>query len=75
MIHRHFGKLIEQGRRTGQVRRDVSAKLIVEILLGATQSVVNPAAVSELEITVAEGFSAVMKVVLDGILVRPGSRR
>src|SRR6266702_2427720 len=42
LIERFFGKLFVEGQRTGMVRKDLPAKLMIEILLGAVQAIVNP---------------------------------
>src|SRR5438046_5528261 len=47
LIQRFFGKLFAEGQRTGMVRRDLPAKLMIEILLAAGQRIVKPADVEE----------------------------
>src|ERR1700741_3006221 len=47
LIQRYFGKLFAEGQRTGMVRKDVPARLIVEILLAVVQSIMNPAKMEE----------------------------
>jgi AcrR family transcriptional regulator len=71
-IRRHFGRLFAEGRREGMVRKDIPAPLAIAILLGAMQSVVNPERIAELGITPRAGISAVLTVVLEGVLSRPG---
>src|SRR5437899_9220956 len=48
LIQRFFGKLFVEGQRTGMVRKDLSAKLMIEILLAEVQAIVNPAKVEDL---------------------------
>ena len=48
MIQRHFGKLLAEGRNEGLIRKDIPLRLIVEILLGAVQAVMNPPKLTEL---------------------------
>src|SRR5690242_8245529 len=43
LIQRYIGELFVQGQRTGMVRKDVPARLIIEILLATVQSIMNPA--------------------------------
>jgi AcrR family transcriptional regulator len=74
LIERFFGKLFVEGQRTGMVRKDLPAKLLIEILLAAVQAIVNPAKVEELGLTPKTGFAAVLKVVLDGVLTRKGRK-
>ena len=42
LIQRHFGNLFVEGQRAGMVRKDVPAKLMIEILLAMVQSIMNP---------------------------------
>ena len=74
LIERFFGKLFVEGQRTGMVRKDLSAKLMIEILLAAVQAIVNPAKVEELGLTPKTGFASVIKVVLEGALTRKGRK-
>jgi len=74
LIQRFFGKLFVEGQRTGMVRRDLPAKLMIEILLAAVQAIVNPAKVEELGLTPKTGFASVVKVVLEGVLTRQGRK-
>ena len=75
LLERHFGKLLEQGRRNGLVRKDVPVPLLLEILLGAVQAVANPRKVEELGITPRIALLTVMNVVLDGAVVRKGKHK
>jgi AcrR family transcriptional regulator len=72
VIQRHFGKLFEQGRRAGIIRRDIPTRLIIEILLGATQAILNPPKMAELKLTPKTGFSAIIAVILHGALTNAG---
>jgi AcrR family transcriptional regulator len=74
LIERFFGKLFIEGQRTGMVRKDLPAKLMIEILLAAVQAIVNPAKVEELGLTPKTGFASVIKVVLEGVVTREGRK-
>jgi AcrR family transcriptional regulator len=74
LIQRHFGKLFAEGQRAGKVRKDIPAKLIIEILLGAVQAIMNPPKIEELGLTPKSGFTAIVKVVLEGALARKGKK-
>lgn len=71
-IERHFGRFLSAGRKAGLVRKDIPLSLIIEILLGAVQAIVNPQKTAELGITPREAFIAVIKVVLEGSLTGKG---
>jgi hypothetical protein len=75
MIQRHFGKLIGEGQRRGIIRKDISAELIMEILLGAVQAIINPTKMEELGLTPKAGFSAIITVVLEGVITEGGRTR
>ena len=72
VIQRHFGKLFDDGRRTGIFRKDVSSRMMIEILLGATEALINPAKLAELGLTPKEGFNVIITVILEGVLTDKG---
>ena len=72
LIQRHFGKLLSAGRKAGIVRKDVSPELLIEILLGAVQAIMNPPKMSELGLTPETGFSAILTVFLEGVITGRG---
>jgi len=74
LIGHFFGKLFVEGQRAGVVRKDIPAKIMIEILLGTVQAIVNPAKVEELGLTPRSAFSAVLDVVLEGVLTRKGKK-
>src|SRR5437588_9930571 len=74
LIQRYFGKLFIEGQRAGMVRKDVPAKLIIEILLAMVQSIMNPAKMEELGMMPKEGFAGILKIVLEGALTPKGRK-
>ena len=74
LIGHVFGKLFVEGQRAGMVRKDIPAKIMIEILLGTVQAIVNPAKVEELGMTPRSAFSAILDVVLEGVLTRKGKK-
>lgn len=68
VIRRHVGKLLADGRRQGLIRKDVPVRLVIEILLGAVQAIMNPPHMAELGLTPATGFRAIISVILEGAL-------
>jgi len=68
-ILRYFTRLFAAGRKAGIIRRDISAKVLIEILLGATEAVVNPQKLTELNLSPRAGYSAVISVILDGAIL------
>lgn len=72
LIQRYIGRFFVQGQREGMVRKDVPAKLIIEILLGVVQSIMNPSKIEELRIMPKEGYTGILKIVLEGTLTSKG---
>jgi AcrR family transcriptional regulator len=74
LIQRHFGALFRNGRRSGMIRKDVPPWLIVEILLSATQAIMNPKRLNELELTPRQGYTAIINVILEGAMTAEGRK-
>ncbi|MCP9448852.1 MAG: TetR/AcrR family transcriptional regulator [Nitrospira sp.] len=75
VIQRHFGKILGEGRRAGLIRRDIPAALIMEILLGAVQAIMNPPKMAELALTPKTGYATIMRVVLEGVMTEAGKSK
>jgi AcrR family transcriptional regulator len=75
VIQRYFGKLLGEGRREGLVRKDVPVHLIIEMLLGAVEAVVNPPRLAEFGLTPKSGFTAIITVILEGALTPEGKTK
>jgi len=78
VIQRYFGKIFDDGRRSGIFRKDIPTRLMIEVLLGATEAIMNPPKMAELGLTPKSGFLAIITIVLEGVLMekgRPGERR
>lgn len=72
IIQRYFGKLFGQGRSAGIIRKDLPTRLMVEILVGATEAIMNPAKITELGLTPKSGYRSVISVILEGLLTEKG---
>jgi AcrR family transcriptional regulator len=72
IIQRYFGKIFEEGRRGGIVRKDIPTPLMIEILVGATEAIMNPPKMAELGLTPKSGYSSVISVILEGLLTEKG---
>jgi AcrR family transcriptional regulator len=75
VIQRHFGKLFDDGRRAGIFRRDIPSRIMIEILLSATEAIINPPKLAELGLTPKTGFSMVTTVIFEGVLTEKGRQR
>ncbi|HEY5992564.1 MAG TPA: TetR/AcrR family transcriptional regulator [Candidatus Udaeobacter sp.] len=74
LLQRYFGKFFVEGQRAGMVRKNVPAKLIIEILLALVQSIMNPPKMEELGMTPREGFTGILKIILEGALTSKGRK-
>ncbi|HET8562791.1 MAG TPA: TetR/AcrR family transcriptional regulator [Candidatus Binatia bacterium] len=72
VIQRYFGRLFEEGRRAGIIRKDIPTKLMIEILLGVTEAIMNPQKMAELGLTPKTGFVSIITVVLEGVITEKG---
>jgi len=72
VIQRAFNKLLGEGRREGLIRKDVPVHLLIEILLGAVEAIVNPPRLAELGLSPKGGLTAVISVILEGALTPEG---
>jgi len=75
LIQRYMGKFFLDGQRQGMVRKDIPARLIIEILLAMVQSIMNPAKIEELGMMPKEGYAGILKIVLEGALTAKGRRK
>ena len=75
IIQKYFGLLLKECRKAGIVRKDISTRLIIEILLGATEAIMNPVRMAELDLTPRTGYSTIIDVVFEGVLTEKGRRR
>ncbi len=75
LIQRFFGKLIQDGRKAGMIRKDISTVMMIEMLLGAVDAVVIPARMDELETTPREAFIQIITIFLEGVLTDDGRKK
>ncbi len=72
LIQRYFGRIFDDGRRAKIIRNDITTELILEILLGAVQSIMNPAKMEALGLSPKTGYSSIISVILEGVLTAKG---
>jgi AcrR family transcriptional regulator len=75
LIQRYMGKFFLDGQRLGMVRKDIPAKLIIEVLLAMVQSIMNPSKIEELGMMPKEGYAGILKIVLEGALTTKGRKK
>jgi AcrR family transcriptional regulator len=72
IIQRYFGKIFEEGRRAGIIRKDIPTRLMIEMLVGVTEAIMNPPKMAELGLTPQTGYVSVVTVILEGLLTGKG---
>ena len=75
VIQRYFGKIFEEGRRAGIIRKDIATRLMIEMLVGVTEAIMNPTKMAELGLTPNTGYTSVVSVILEGLLTEKGRSR
>ncbi len=75
LIRRYFGRCFDDARKAGLIRKDIPAVLITELLLAGVQAILNPAKMADLGLTPKTGFSAIIAVILQGVLTGTGRAR
>lgn len=71
VIGRTFVRILRVGQKAGAIRSDIPADLLVEILLGITDSVATPENLAAKGIAPGELLADILKVFLHGILTHP----
>ena len=75
IIQHYFGAVLGEGRRAGKIRKDVGVDLIIEILLGAVEAIVNPARLVELDVSPKDVITPILSVILEGALTSERKKR
>lgn len=75
LIQRHFGRLLVEGRKAGMIRKDIATGLMIEILVGATDALVNPQKLAQLDLSPKACLSAVVAIFLEGVVTVAGRRK
>jgi AcrR family transcriptional regulator len=72
LIQRYFGQLFEAGQKAGIIRQDIAIRLMIDMLVGVTEAIMNPPKMAELGLTAREGYISVITVMLEGLLTEKG---
>jgi len=75
LIQRHLGKLLREGCKSGMIRQDMTTDLMIEILVGATDALMNPQKLSQLELSAKTCLSAIVTIFLQGVMTGKGRRK
>jgi AcrR family transcriptional regulator len=72
VVERTFGRFLTEGRQAGIIRDDIAVEMMVEILLGAVQALMNPPKMAELGLTLKSGVLTIITVFLEGVVTAQG---
>lgn len=72
LISRHWRSVIEDGQRQRMIRRDIPIEVMLGVLAGAADAVVNPRKVDELGMTPREAFGAIVTLFIEGASTEKG---
>ncbi len=75
IIQRYLGRILVEGRSSGVIRDDIPVEIMIEILLGAVQTIMNPSQIAKLGLTPKSGFLAIISAFFRGILTEKGRSR
>jgi AcrR family transcriptional regulator len=73
-IPRYFGRLFEEGIRSGHVRRRVNRELLIRMMVLSIQGIIRPETVEELHLRPREALEHILTIIFDGILTPTGRR-
>ena len=72
LIQRYFGRLLQDGRKAGMIRKDIPAPMMIEMLMGAVDAVINPMKMGELDTSPKAAFHHIVTIFLEGVLTEEG---
>lgn len=67
LIVRYFTGILNDGRKSGVIRKDIPVTLMVEILICTVDAVVNPKKVLELELSAKHALSTILTIFFEGV--------
>jgi hypothetical protein len=54
------------------IRKDVSTTLLIAVILGAVNAVLNPTKLAELRLQPREGLLSILRIILEGAMTEKG---
>jgi AcrR family transcriptional regulator len=72
IIPEFFGRLFEEGRRIGMIRKDLPAELMIRVLLAGAQAILDPRKLADSELPPNELYAALLHMILEGVLTERG---
>ena len=73
-LARKTARKVAEGKRHGMIRPDLPDRILIELLCGLAQSVINPEVITRLGVSLREAFDTVFRTVFVGIMTAQGRR-
>jgi AcrR family transcriptional regulator len=73
-IPHYFGRLFDEGVRSGHVRPQVNRDLLIRMLVVSIQGIIRPEAIGELRLHPGEALDHILAITFDGILTSKGRK-
>jgi len=70
LVEKHFGKVLSEGCRKRIIRKDIPTTLMIEILLGTIDAIINPSKIVELQVAPDAALSTILTIFFDGIITK-----
>jgi hypothetical protein len=67
-ITRNFSALIEEGRRSGEIRQDIDARLFLLCYLAAIDGILTPAVLTNESFSAEEALNGILAIFFRGVL-------
>ena len=75
LLQRCFDKLLNEGRKNGMIRTDINTTLMIEILLGATDALMTPAPLADINVPAGTCLTGIISVFLAGVTTDKARKR
>ncbi len=72
IIPEFFGRLFEEGRRIGMIRKDIPSDLMIRVLLAGAQAILDPRKLADSDLPPNELYSALLHMIMEGVLTERG---
>lgn len=73
-IPQYFGRLFDEGIRSGHVRPQVNRDLLIRMLVLSIQGIIRPEAIGELRLHPREAMDHILGIAFEGILTAKGRK-
>ena len=68
IIRKHFSKILAKGRKAGFIRDDLPIDVIIEVFIAASQVMLSPKKLEELNLSPQQSFGKLHEILFNGIM-------